>query len=603
MKIRKPTQGSKIYFFKRFAIVSLLFIAISSLVFWVGFQVMLAERRMELKTSQKQKVLAEKSLMEHLLDEAVLDLMIMSDSRLFQSFFISKVDDSNQRNNFNDLVKKLFRLKSAYYQLRHLDLDGMETFRIERRNGKPYICTPDELQNKSHRYYFTNSLDLEANEYYVSPLDLNIEHGEIEQPYRPMIRICVPVFDPLGKKIGINVLNFDASGIIHKLDVVSDSISGINFLINDQGYFLNAKDSALEWGFMFPEKNNLAIDHVLQEDAEVVRSTENGQFEGIYGLYTVETIDPFVKLGDRDFATKQKDRYRWKVISFVDSSHLGLSSFLPLASILGLYSIVILVGMLFGYFYARIAFRKYQSQVALIDSERDLRIANQSKNQFFSIISHDLKNASGVIANYLEFMQETYDDFSEEERKSHIKDIGFAARQHNKLLYDILDWARIQMGKVVVKPETIWVDKLIEEQIKLVEISLKNKGLRIEAELKEDLRICGDKEMIKTIFRNLISNAIKFSNRDNSIRIEVKDLEDRIELQIIDFGLGMREFDAEKILDLSSKIQQPGTENESGTGFGLKLVAELVQKNKGTIRVESELGKGSSFILNFPSGK
>ncbi|WP_159521283.1 sensor histidine kinase [Sunxiuqinia indica] len=569
----------------------------------MGFQVMLSERTMELKASQKQKVLAEKNLMEHLLDDAVLDLMIMSDSRLFQSFFISKVDDSNQRNNFNDLVEKLFGLKSNYYQLRHLDLDGMEVFRIERRNGKPYICTPDELQDKSQRYYFTNSLDLEADEFYVSPLDLNVEHGEIEQPYRPLIRICVPVFDPAGKKIGINVLNFDATGIIRELDEGSNSINGINFLINEQGYFLNANDSVLEWGFMFPERNNLTIDDVFQEDAEVIVDTEYAQFEGEEGLFTSAIIDPFIRLGNRDFKGRQKDRYSWKVISFVDSSHLGISSFLPLTSILGLYAVVVLVGMLFGYFYAQNAFRKYQSQLALIDSERDLRIANQSKNQFFSIISHDLKNASGVIANYLEFMQEAYADFSEEERKSHLKDIGFAAKQHNKLLYDILDWARIQMGKVVVEPETIWVDKLIEEQMQLVEIPLKNKGLRIEAELKEKLTIYGDKEMIKTIFRNLINNAIKFSHRESSIRIEARDLVDRIELQVIDFGLGMRESDAEKIFDLSSKVQQPGTENESGTGFGLKLVAELVQKNKGTIRVESELGKGSSFILNFPSGK
>lgn len=601
MKLKSRIHYS--YFLKRFLISAFILIAVAFMGFLVEIRLIVNQQEMELKARQQQKVLAEKNLMEHLFDEAVLDLLTMSESDFFQGFFTGKIQDETDCESFNNLLVNLFNQKESYYQLRHLDANGKEIFRIERRDGKPYICLENELQDKSERYYFKNSITLPKGQFYVSPFDLNVEQGQVELPYRPMIRICVPVFIEDGEPIGVNVLNFDGSNVFKELDNESLGENGMSYLINQDGYFLNAPDSMIEWGFMFADKKNLTIQTQFPEDFKQIQEVKKGQFKTTEGLYTVASVFPFKRLRDVCTNFTYTNDYQWKVFSFVPKDKLNYSAFLPLNKLIVLFLLVLIGCVVSAYLYARVAFRKYQAQMALVESERELSIANQTKNQFFSIIAHDLKNASGTITNYLEFMSDAYNEFTEEEVKLHLKDVTFASNQHNKLLLDILNWARIQMGKVAFNPEVLAVKKLIEEQIQLVEIQLKNKGLKIEFDLKEDLNVFGDREMVKTILRNLINNAIKFSNRDSNIRIEATDLTDRIEVRIIDFGVGMRTLDAEKIFDLSSKIQRPGTENESGTGFGLKLVAELVHKNQGTIRVESELGEGSSFILNFPSVK
>lgn len=602
MGIFRKKEG-QYYFLRRFIVVSIAFISLSLVSFWIGTRMIFNERRIELKADQEQKVLSEKNLMEHLFDDAVLDLLTISKNQLFVSFLAKQVNDVKYQESFEGLVKDLFEQKSNYYQLRCLDTNGMEVFRAERRNGKPYICSENELQNKNQRYYFQNTIKLDYGQFYVSPLDLNVERGEVELPYRPMLRICAPVFNAEGKKIGINVLNYDGRNFIQEMDLVSKGEEGLSYLINTDGYFLNALDSTIEWGFMFADKRNETLQRLFPEEYEKIEQTAAGQFETGNGLFTIADVQPFRRLADGKLESNNSKNYRWKVISFIPTKAYGITAFIPWQKLSLLYLFVLLAGMFLSYSYSNIALRKYQAQQALVESERELKIANQTKDRFFSIVAHDLKNASGTIANYLEFMQEMFDSFSEEDKKMHLKDVSFAAVQHNKLLYGILDWARLQMGKVEFKPIVVSIEELFKEQACLVELPLKNKGLQIDLEVDSGLQAYGDHEMLKTIFRNLINNAIKFSYRDSRILLSGKQKSEKIELRVIDSGIGMRESDAEKIFDLSSKIQQPGTENESGTGFGLKLVAELVEKNNGTIRVESELTKGSSFIISLPSGK
>ena len=602
MGVFRKKEG-QYYFMRRFVVVSIAFVSLSLVSFWIGSRMIFNERRIELKADQEQKVLAEKNLMEHLFDEAVLDLLTISESQLFVSFLTKQVSNVEYQQSFEGLVKDLFEQKSNYYQLRYLDINGMEIFRVERRNGEPYICSENELQNKNQRYYFQSTIKLDHGQFYVSPLDLNVERDEVEFPYRPMLRICAPVFNAEGKKIGINVLNYDGRNFVRELDLESKGEEGLSYLINTDGYFLNAQDSTIEWGFMFADKNNETLQYLFPKEYEKIEQTAFGQFETEKGLFTIADVRPFRRLADGKFKSNNSKNYRWKVISFIPSKEYGIAAFVPLRKLSLLYFFVLLAGVFLSYSYSNIALRKYQTQQALVESERELKIANQTKDRFFSIVAHDLKNASGTIANYLEFMQEMFDSFSEEEKMMHLKDVRFAAAQHNKLLYGILDWARLQMGKVEFKPLVICIEELFKEQASLVELPLKNKGLWIDLDVDSDLQVFGDHEMLKTIFRNLINNAIKFSYRDSRILLSGKQKSEKIELRVIDSGIGMRESDAEKIFDLSSKIQQPGTENESGTGFGLKLVAELVEKNNGTIRVESELTKGSSFIISLPSGK
>ncbi|MGQ8335713.1 sensor histidine kinase [Sunxiuqinia sp. A32] len=600
---RNLSPTYKGYFIKRFTIVSAFSLLIFLGVYILGVSLLVNQQRIIVKEDQKRKVISEKNLLEHLLDEAVLDLRVMTDSRMFKSFFSKSATNNPNRSHFEDLMRDLLTEKKNYYQIRFLDSLGMEIFRVDRVNDEPHVCNQDELQDKSQRYYFQEAIGLEAGGIYISPFDLNIEHRQIEKPFRPMIRICIPVFKGGHKAVGVNVLNFDGTRMLEELNEETVTGLGNSYLVNQVGYFLNAPDSALEWGFMFQNKKHITIKTLFDEDYEQISTLDFGQFESRRGLFTIATANPFAKLGEHVFDDVYPKSYSWKVISFIPRSELSLSAFGFLEKVVLLFILTSIVGIFLVYLYANAWARKQQAQVDLAESEKHLRLANQTKDRFFSMLSHDLKNASGTIAYYLEFMKEQYETFSEDEKKMHLKDVSEAALQHNRLLYEILDWAKLQQGRTEFKPINILVEDMLEEQKSMVELALKKKGIELELDVEKDTQLFGDLEMIKTIFRNLINNAIKFSHRDSKIQLIARQKAEQVEVRVIDFGVGMREQDAGKILDLDSKIQQKGTENEGGTGFGLKMVAELVQKNDGQIHVESELGKGSSFIVSFSSGK
>ncbi|MHA7110898.1 sensor histidine kinase [Sunxiuqinia elliptica] len=601
--MRLKEKYSQTYFLKHFLWRLALVVALFVVVFLIGIRQIVIQQKIELRANQKQIVLADKNLIEHLFKESILDLLTISESDLFLQFFSGKIADQEIEKSFNAFLLKLLENKEAYYQLRFLNTSGMEIFRLERRNNEPYFCLPKELQDKSHRYYYQEAIGLQQGQFYVSPFDLNIEHGELELPYRPMLRICAPVFNDKGERQGINVLNFDGTDIVQELDEHLQEYGGANYLINQDGYFLNAKDTAMEWGFMFENKKDQNITSFFSDDFQRINQMQQGQFESDRGLFTVSVIEPFGRLSHGGINYELVESYEWKLIAFVPSQEMTYGSFLPMRKLLVLFFFALALGVLLVFFYSKIAWRKLEAQQALIQSEEKLRIANETKDRFFSIVAHDLKNSSGTIANYLEFIFENYDDIPENERTVHLRDITFAASQHNKLLYEILDWARLQQGNVSFKPQPIRLKELLEEQLQQIDLQLKNKELVVEFDFDDEFGVFADRDMLKTIFRNLVNNAIKFSYRKSRIVIEGRPKAEQVELRVIDFGIGMREADADKIFDLSSKVQQPGTEKEAGTGFGLKLVAELVAINGGIIQVESELGKGSSFILNLPSGK
>ena len=589
------------YFIRHFLKLTVLIFLLLTLFFIVGVNFWVRQRKNGIKAEQERKVLSEQYFLEYSLKESVYDLRVMTDNLLFRDILTRKNKNEELKIYLNGLVTDIFSQKVNYYQFRFLNNRGMEIFRMERINGNPVITPTEKLQDKSKRYYFRETIKLDRGFIYVSPFDLNVEQEKIEKPFRPMIRICIPVFSESGEKIGINVLNYDGTILLEELQEKTSHEAGASYLVNQDGYFLNAPDTSLEWGFMFPPKKEITIAGVFPHDFQKIKETTAGQFETPDGIYTIATVYPFADLSPKSGECLSGQTYSWKIISFIPLRGTVFTSFIPFDILLLFYAVALFAGLVFAYFYSKIALSKYQAQKELVESEKNLRTANQTKDRFFSILSHDLKNASGAISSYLDLINKNFDSFSQEEKKMHLNDVTHAASLQTKLLYEILDWARLQQGKVDFNPEELFVEALFSEQRQLVEFALKNKEMTLDLDLDPGVKVFGDKEMIKTILRNLINNAIKFSYRNNHIVLSGKSKAERTELSVTDFGTGMSEAKREKLFDLSAKVQQPGTENEEGSGFGLKLVVELVKKNNGSIQVESEPGKGSRFIVILPS--
>lgn len=238
------------------------------------------------------------------------------------------------------------------------------------------------------------------------------------------------------------------------------------------------------------------------------------------------------------------------------------------------------------------------------DSQLKLKELNATKDKFFSIIAHDLKNPLGGTRNLLKLSISDYDDFSESEIKEVIKVSAESVELLYKLLENLLDWSRAQQGKLNYNPGNHDIFYCLHRVLELNSTPLKEKNIKIINKIKENTFAFYDIDLISTVLRNLISNAIKFSEFESEIHIynETLSVNGKYyqKLSIKDFGVGMSKDTQDKLFKIESKSIEIGTNNEKGTGLGLILCKEFIELNNGFIEVESQEKIGSIFSFYIP---
>ena len=241
------------------------------------------------------------------------------------------------------------------------------------------------------------------------------------------------------------------------------------------------------------------------------------------------------------------------------------------------------------------------SEEKLVILNQQLKELNASKDKFFSIIAHDLKNPFNAIIGFsnlirTQIRRQNYE--AVEEYASTIQNSSFRAMS---LLMNLLDWARCQIGRMDFNPELLDLISLIDVVIDLANDSASQKSITITKRLPSSLIAFADKNMISTILRNLISNAIKFSFPGDEIIISTEDVVGDIKINVIDRGVGIKKESIEKLWRIDQSYSTIGTQKEKGTGLGLLLCKEFIEKHGGRIGVESEAGKGSTFYIIIPN--
>lgn len=234
-------------------------------------------------------------------------------------------------------------------------------------------------------------------------------------------------------------------------------------------------------------------------------------------------------------------------------------------------------------------------------SEKDLKELNATKDKFFSIISHDLKNPFGSLLSVSEMITENYRSASEEEQMSGLQRIRDSIKHSYELLENLLTWSRSQRGRLDFKPTEFNMSRLIQVNVNLHRIQAEEKRIEIGCGMPDDVKAYGDREMINTVVRNLVSNAVKFSEKGDKITIEINRKDKMIEVLVKDEGTGILPDDLKKLFRIDEKFKTNGTANEKGTGLGLILAREFVQKNGGEMIVESIYGQGSTFGFTLPA--
>lgn len=230
----------------------------------------------------------------------------------------------------------------------------------------------------------------------------------------------------------------------------------------------------------------------------------------------------------------------------------------------------------------------------------ELKNLNASKDKFFSIISHDLRSPFNSLLGLTEFLTHSYDEMNPSDIKNSILNIYNSAQQVYNLILNLLEWSMLQSGRLKVEKSIINLAELGMEIMNLYKEGANNKRLELVNHMNDSIFIYADKYMIDTIVRNFVSNSIKFTNPGGKIIIKGMINGDNAEVSVTDTGIGINPEDQKNLFRIDEQTRRDGTANEKGTGLGLILCKEFIEKNNGVLWVEGEEGKGSRFSFTVP---
>lgn len=249
--------------------------------------------------------------------------------------------------------------------------------------------------------------------------------------------------------------------------------------------------------------------------------------------------------------------------------------------------------------HTNISDRKF-AEKALKENGKELLQLNADKDRFISILGHDLKNPFNNILGFSRILTDEIESLSKEEIMDFAKNINQSAQITNILLNDILMWANTQQGKIPFNPQKLSLADISMDTIETLNPTAHTKNIIINYSSAEHINVFADSDMLKAVLRNLVSNSIKFTNNNGAININAERNSEIVTITVSDNGVGIPSDILLKLFDISEVLTTKGTAGETGTGLGLLLCKEFVEKLGGKIWVESEVGRGSDFKFTLP---
>jgi len=275
------------------------------------------------------------------------------------------------------------------------------------------------------------------------------------------------------------------------------------------------------------------------------------------------------------------------------------------------YMIIAISGMIIIIFVAAsisYTFRKEKKNYKILAENNEiikkqkaqLEEANVTKDKFLSILSHDLRNPFNAILGFSEILKTEYDSLTDTEKREYIEYINHSANNVFKLIDKVLQWSRLQDGRFDFTPEKVSIKEVINNVIELFIYNANRKEINLTTDIKDDFYIFVNKNIIEIILRNLVDNAIKFTNQNGNVLITYEIKNNFADISVIDDGIGMTQEEINNIFKIDKKIKKTGTKSEEGTGLGLIICKEMIEKSGGELKIFSNEGKGSKFVLSIP---
>ena len=255
-----------------------------------------------------------------------------------------------------------------------------------------------------------------------------------------------------------------------------------------------------------------------------------------------------------------------------------------------------------------LALHKFKMESKLRESEKrykqlaeKLHEVNESKDQYFSLISHELRGPFNSILGYAEILNNDLEELSKEELKLYIESLYQSSKHILSLLNNLLHLTRFQTGKVDFNPQVLSLNTCIFKNLEILKLTADKKEISIHNSIDEEIQVFADEAMVNSILLNLITNAIKFSKRGGSIDVSISQRGKSAEVTIRDNGVGMSDEIIFNLFQIEISKSLPGTEGETGTGLGLVLTKKFIEQNGGIIKVQSRPHQGTSFTFTLPS--
>ncbi|XPV77486.1 MAG: response regulator [Desulfovibrio sp.] len=511
----------------------------------------------------------------------------------------------HQQNSsaLNHLVEELaafIEITQSYDQIRLLALNGDEVLRVNYTDAGPYIVPENELQNKVNRYYFKETIITKQGSVYISPFDLNIEHGRIELPFKPMIRIGTPLIVN-GRVEGALLLNYLGDRLLDNIGKISGTTPASVMLLNSDGYWLyNEEDPTKEWGFMLPDMESVRFGTQYPEVWQQMSGQDCGQIVHDGYLYSFETINwvEFV-------AEKSLHDLQWKLVSRTkltvmdDWRELLMHKYFQ-----PLLAIVILIMIATG-LRGRSKKNRLSGMAALEVAAQVADDANSAKGDFLAKMSHEIRTPMNAILGLTHLVMKTK---LTEKQRDYLRKVDASAKSLLGLINDILDFSKIEAGKIRVESIPFDLVSTLDNIANVFAVSAQDKGIELIFHIEEDVPIdlIGDSLRVSQVLTNLVSNAIKYVDVGEVVLTvsKTKQVGNTVHLLFIvaDTGTGIDDDMLDRLFTPFEQADVSTTRKYGGTGLGLTICRKLIELMDGSVEVQSVVGEGTEVYVSLPFG-